>query len=127
MKEINKMIDSINNDYYTTEDFIADAKTYIKALKSGRVQYRVTHVSQSGMSRDINIQSYEGTMNKGYYRNYITMLQTLGYRFSKHSWDIKVSGCGMDMLFATNYDIIHTFHRLGLINRKSCDTLAQKI
>lgn len=123
-KEMLKAID--NMDYYTQEDFIRDSNTYIKALKSGRLQYRVTSVSKSGMSRDILISSYEGSMNKGYYRNYTLMLEVLGYKFvSKYSSEIKVSGCGMNMLFATNYNIIHTFKRIGLINQKSCDVLAQ--
>ena len=123
-KEMLKAID--NMDYYTQEDFIRDSNIYIKALKSGRLQYSVTNVSKSGMSRDILISSYEGSMNKGYYRNYTFMLEVLGYKFaSKYSSEIKISGCGMNMLFATNYNIIHTFKRIGLINQKSCDVLAQ--
>jgi hypothetical protein len=55
------------NEYYSQEDFIKDCKCYIKALKSGRLQYIVTHVSNSGMSRNIFIQSYEGTMAKGHF------------------------------------------------------------
>ena len=123
----NEMIKRIeSNEYYSKEDFIKDCQTYIKALKSGRLQYRVTNVSASGMSRDILISSYEGSMNKGYYRNYTLMLEVLGYKFaSKHSSEIKISGCGMNMLFATNYNIIHIFKRIGLINQKSCDVLAQ--
>ena len=123
-KEMLKAID--NMDYYTQEDFIRDCNIYIKALKSGRLQYRVTNVSKSGMSRDILISSYEGSMNKGYYRNYTLMLEVLGYKFaSKYSSEIKISGCGMNMLFATNYNIIRTFKSIGLINQKSCDVLAQ--
>jgi len=123
-KEMLKAIDNL--DYYTQEDFIKDCNIYIKALKSGRLQYRVTNVSKSGMSRDILISSYEGSMNKGYYRNYTLMLEVLGYKFaSKYSSEIKISGCGMNMLFATNYNIIHAFKRIGLINQKSCDVLSQ--
>ena len=123
-KEMIKALESM--DHYTQEDFIRDTNIYIKALKSGRLQYRVTNVSKSGMSRDILISSYEGSMNKGYYRNYTLMLEVLGHKFaSKYSSEIKISGCGMNMLFATNYNIIHTFKRIGLINQKSCDVLAQ--
>ena len=68
------------NKYYSQEDFIKDCKCYIKALKSGRLQYTVTHVSNSGMSRDIFIQSYEGTMTKGYFRTYFSMLKVFGYK-----------------------------------------------
>lgn len=116
------------NEYYSQEDFVKDCKCYIKSLKSGRVQYTVTHVSNSGMSRDIFIQSYEGTMTKGYFRTYFSMLQVLGYKFaSKYSSDIKVGGCGMNMLFATNYNICNYFNRMGLITEKEFKTLCQKI
>ena len=125
-KEMIKRLES--NEYYSKEDFINDCKTYIKALKSGRLQYRVTNISKSGSSRDILISSFEGSMTKGYYRNYINMLEVLGLNFvSKYSSEIRVKGCGMNMLFATNYNIIHTFKNIGLINNKQCETLAQII
>lgn len=125
----NEMIKRLgNNKYYSEEDFIKDCKTYIKALKSGRLQYRVTSVSKSGMSRDILISSFEGSMAKGYYRNYALMLEMLGFSFaSKFASEIRVKGCGMNMLFSTNYNIIHTFKNIGLINSKQCQTLAQMI
>ena len=125
----NEMIKRIeSNEYYSKEDFIKDCQTYIKALKSGRLQYRVTSVSKSGMSRDILISSFEGSMAKGYYRNYTSMLEVLGFNFaSKYASEIRVKGCGMNMLFATNYNIIHTFKNIGLINSKQCQTLAQII
>lgn len=124
-----EMIKNISkNEYYSKEDFVKDCKVYIKALKAGRVKYTVTNVSKSGMSRDIFIQSFEGTMTKGYFRTYFSMLEVLGYRFaSKYSSDIKVSGCGMNMLFATNYNIIHSFKAMNLISAKECEILCQKI
>lgn len=124
-----EMIKNISKkEYYSQEEFIKDCKCYIKALKSGRLQYTVTHVSNSGMSRNIFIQSYEGTMTKGHFRTYFGMLQVLGYKeASKYSSDIRVSGCGMNMLFATNYNICHDLKRIGLINENECRTLCQKI
>ena len=125
-KEIQKKID--NREYYNTELFIKDCKQYIKAVESGRILYRVTHVSQSGMSRNISITSYEGTMSKGYYSSYYYMLEMLGFKFAnKHSNDIKVSGCGMDMLFATNYDIINELFHMGFMSMAKCNTLAQRV
>ncbi len=114
-------------EYYNVDDFILDCKTYISAVKSGRILYEVTHVSTSGMSRNINIKSYEGKMSHGYYRSYSLMLAILGYKFAKNSYDIKVSGCGMNMLFSTNYGIIHTLKRFGFINKKTCDILSQRV
>ena len=125
-KEIQKKIE--NKEYFNTELFIKDCKQYIKAVESGRILYKVTHVSQSGMSRDISITSYEGIMSKGYYSSYYYMLEMLGFKFAnKHSNDIKVSGCGMDMLFATNYDIIHSLYNMGFMNKTKCKTLAQRV
>lgn len=116
------------NEYYSEEGFIKDCKCYIKALKSGRLQYTVTNVSKSGMSRDIFIQSYEGTMTKGYFRTYFGMLKILGYKeASRYSSYIRVGGCGMNMLFATNYNICHDLKRIGLITKKECELLCQKI
>lgn len=122
-KEILKRIES--EEHYSDDSFISDCKAYIKAVESGRILYGVTHVSNSGMSRNISIKSFEGKMTKGYYRAYTMMLQTLGYKFaSKYDSDIKVSGCGMDMLFNTNYNIIHALHGMKFISRKKCDILA---
>lgn len=125
-KEIVEVIEK--EEYYDEESFISDCKAYIKAVESGRILYTVTHVSNSGMSRNINIKSFEGKMVKGYYRNYAMLLQVLGYKFAyKYSPDIKVNGCGMDMRFAVNYGIIHTLHQLGFINKKKCDVLVQRV
>ena len=124
--EIIKRIES--NEYYSKENFIKDCQTYIKALKSGRLQYRVTSVSKSGMSRDILIQSFEGKMTKGYYRTYTRMLEVLGYKMaSNYRNDIKVGGCGMSMTFKTKYDMCRDFKRIGLINTKECEILEQII
>jgi hypothetical protein len=123
--EVLKFIKS--KEYYTEDDFIKDAKTYVKAVKSGRILYTVTHVSSSGMSRDINIKSFEGNMANGSYRSYNYFLQAMGYKFKKHSWDITVSGCGMNMLFGTNYNIIHDLTRMNIINDSDCKILAQKV
>ena len=32
-----------------------------------------------------------------------------------------------NMLFATNYNIIHTMQRIGVINARQCEVLAQRI
>lgn len=122
-KEVLKNLN--NEEYYSEVDFISDCKIYIKAVNSGRILYNITHVSNSGMSRNIHITSYEGSMAKGYYRSYYGMLKALGYSFNNH--DIKVSGCGMNMLFKINYDIMHDLRKMGFISKVKCDILAQKV
>ena len=112
--------------YYNETDFVNNAKAYIAAVKSGRILYTVTSVSKSGMSRNISIKSFEGKMTEGYYRNYIGLLRALGYKIDGFG-SVKISGCGMNMLFATNHSIIHTLHRMGFMTKKACAVLAQKV
>lgn len=124
----NEVIKNIaKNTYYSEDAFINDAKTYIKAVESGRIQYTVLTVSNSGMSRQIAITSYEGTMKKGYYRSYYSFLTALGYRFNKDRDGVIVTGCGMNMLFATNYNIIGHLKFMGLISDKKAKILQQKV
>lgn len=124
----NEVIKNIaQNTCYSEEAFINDAKTYIKAVESGRIRYTVLSVSSSGMSRQIEITSYEGTMAKGYYRNYYSFLTALGYRFNKNRDGVVVGGCGMNMLFATNYNIIGHLKFMGFVTDKKAKTLQQKV
>jgi hypothetical protein len=123
-KEIIKKIEK--EEYYTKERFLSDAKCYIKAVESGRILYTVTHVSNSGMSRNINVKSFEGKMSQGYYRQYSLMFKILGYSQTKN-YDLKISGCGMDMVWNTNYNTIKSLQRLGFLSKKRSDTLSQKV
>lgn len=121
-----------NNQYYTLNDLIRDIKCYIAALRAGRLQYTVLSVSKSGMSRNITIQSCERSKwdNKihYYYRQYNEMLKALGYTIVRGYTDaIRVAGCGMNMLFATNYSLIRSFARLGFISKQERDLLCQRI
>lgn len=115
-------------EYYTQEDFTKDIQTYIKALREGRLQYLVMNVSNSGMNRNILVQSCEQNKNNNnfYYRQYSKMFEILGYKLDKN-FNIKVSGCGMNMLFATNYNLIRTFKNMNIITAEDCEMLAQKI
>ena len=112
--------------YYSETDFVNDAKAYIAAVKSGRILYTVTSVSKSGMSRNISVKSFEGKMTEGYYRNYIGLLRALGYKIDFFG-SVKIPGCGMNMLFETNHNIIHALHRMGFMTKKVCAVLAQKV
>lgn len=114
------------------EHFIGDAQTYIAAVRDRRISYTVDTVSKSGMSRTLIITSCERSRWDGkvsyHYIQYNTMLQAMGYSVKRGYRDsIRVHGCGMNMLFATNYNIIRTLHRLGFISRKKCDVLCQVV
>ena len=127
-KELSKRINK--ESCYSVDQFIKDVNSYINAVKDGRILYTVERVSQSGMSRLINVTSCEQSRNnyyrKYYYRNYNQMVLVLGYSVNKNGL-VRVSGCGMDMLFATNYNLINTFHKLGFINKTQCDKLRQAV
>jgi len=116
------------NEYGSNEviQFIDSAKRYIKAIKENRMICLIDTVSASGMSRTMKFISCEKSNKTFYYSNYYKMFKQLGYKpVNKNSNYFKIHGCGMDMVFATNYNIIHDFYRLGLITKKECDKLCQ--
>ena len=117
-KDLSKRINAQN--YYDVSMFISDVKTYIKAIKQRRMFCVIDSVSSSGMSRNIHFHSFE----KKYFRQYWTLFKVLGYTETKNN-SFRIGGCGMDMIFHTNYNNIHTFYRLGFIDKKTCDSLSQ--
>ena len=125
-KDIEKRLSK--EEYYTKEMLLDDIQDYIKALKEGRLQYLVMNVSSNGMSRNILIQSCEQnkTNNNFYFRQYSRMFEMLNYKLDK-DYNIRVSGCGMNMLLATNYNLIHTFKNMNIISDSEAEILAQKI
>lgn len=123
-KEVLKAI--TNNSYYDEGLFLSDAKSWIKAIKEGRVVCSVVSVSRTGMSRKLKFLSYELNLTKGekgYYRQFNSMLECLGYKVKDYS--ITVNGCGMDMIFNTNYNIMHAFKHMGIITKEECSVLSQ--
>lgn len=124
-KELCKKIDS---EYYAQsldekiKFFISDAKTYIDAINKNRMCCIIPHVSNSGMSRIINFHSFEKTN----YRQYYSLFKSLGYSYNNNHNGFRVNGCGMDMVFHTNYCNIQDFYNIGLISKKQCSILAQK-
>lgn len=121
-KEITKFVNYQN--YYEVDDFIRDAKTYIKAIKARRMLCTIKSVSSSGMSRVIKFNSFEGSKMSGGFRQYWSLFSAMGYKESKGNRDaFTVHGLGMDMVFHTNYTIIH---RLGFMSKKEVTYLAQQ-
>ena len=131
-KEILKGISKLK--YYTVENFISDAKDYIKAISEYRMLCVIEKVSSSGMSRNIKFHSCEQSgkdktateSRTFYYRQYRCLFIALGYTEVKNSDSFRIGGCGMDMVFHTNYSIIHRLHRLEFLDKSECDKLAQK-
>jgi hypothetical protein len=123
-KDLNKAI--LNQKYYTVEQFISDCERYLKAIEQRRMFNTIKSVSASGMSRNIKFTSMEKGKHGFYLSNYNMLFTILGFSKSRsNDFYFTIGGCGMDMIFHTNYTIIHKLHRLGFINKAKCDTLAQ--
>ena len=129
-KEITKLVNDYNkNNRYpiTNGIFIDNARRYIKAIKDGRMLCSIGSVSKSGMSRTIKFVEIAKSKpsNKFYMYNFYQLFDVLGYQKIKDSDYFRINGCGMDMVFNTNYNNIHNLHGLGFITRKTCNTLCQ--
>ena len=106
--------------------FVQNAKRYIKAIKQGRVICNIESVSRSGMSRNLKFIECSGSIKNGFnYLNFWSLFKNLGFNALQNSQAFKVNGCGMDMVFHTNYTIMHQLKNLGFINEKECSILAQ--
>jgi hypothetical protein len=126
MKKIN------DNGHYTVEQFINDGLRYVKAIKEGRVINSIGSVSSSGMSRTLKFiechpyKGYDGKKRYNWY-NFFALFKALGYTpVGKYGQYFRVHGCGMDMIFHTNYTNIHRLWRLGFITKKECEHLSQQ-
>ena len=110
------------------DSFITRCKSYISATKQGRLMCNIEKVSASGMSRTMRFFELAKYTDRNEYcqLNFWTLFKVLGYRQARNSDGFLINGCGMDMVFATHYNVIHDMQRLGFITRKTCDTLAQK-
>jgi hypothetical protein len=118
-KELMKNIEAIS--FFSVEAFIEHAIDYIEAIKKRSMFCVIDSVSSSGMSRVIHFHSW----SKCYYRNYWSLFKALGFSEISNSGAFRVYGCGMDMIFHTNYTNMHNFQRLGFISKKQCESLAQ--
>jgi hypothetical protein len=130
---INKLVNQYNNGRQFPADaerFEEHASRYIKAIKEGRMICSIGSVSASGMSRTIKFLEM-AKCSKPYRKPYVLLnfyefFQMIGYAVVKDSDYFRIHGCGMDMVFNTNYSIIQLLHLLGFINRKTCEELAQQ-
>lgn len=114
-KELRKNIHTKGNGI---DRFIDDAQDYVLAIREGRMLCSIKSVSSSGMSRVLAFYSCEKRSdNNYYYRNYNSLFKSLGYTENK-AGGFRIVGCGMDMVFHTNYSIIHDLRRLGLLEEK---------
>lgn len=125
-KEIMKKINA--NTYTSVEGFIDNAIRYINAIRERRMICNIESVSSSGMSRTIKFLSCEFNTKEKFasYTNYYTLFKHLGFTEQRSkNGGFTIGGCGMDMIFHTNYTIIHKLARLGFIDKETCEKLAQ--
>ena len=71
--------------YYSFDSFVYDSKNFIKDIKKQSIICSMK-VSKSGMTRHFNVNRYNAVLNICY-----------NQKFSHQP--VKVSGCGMDMLW----------------------------
>ena len=102
-------------------DFYDNAQRYIKAIKQGRMICSIDTVSRSGMSRTLKFMEFQ----KSNIYNFHAFFIALKFNQVKNSDYFRVYGCGMDMVFHTNYSIIHRLYRLGFLGYDECEKLAQ--
>ena len=125
---LNNIKETLKLNQSDAEYFFACAKSYIKAVKENRMICNIEHVSKSGMSRYLTFKYMERSQyDKKRYNllNTYFLFKHLGYRYNKNHEAFYVGGCGMNMVFHTNYCNIHDFYRLGFISKKECAALSQ--
>ena len=131
IKLSNEVLKAINKEeYYSEEQFIKDAKRYVKAIKERRMICYISSVSKSGMSRKMRFMAPERFKthdNKVKYslQNFGQFFKALGYK-PNENLEITVNGAGMDMVFHTNYSICRMLMRMNIINKKACKVLEQE-
>ena len=137
MTKDERILNAISNDkeiqkkkpsHVEDETILEFGKRYIQAIKEGRMIVSIGSVSSSGMSRTMKFLECKKVKGSSQYNylNFWSMFVSFGYTKARSNQDyFSISGCGMDMVFHTNYTNIHKLHRLGFISRKECDKLAQ--
>ena len=119
-----------SSSYNTPEALAEYLLRYVKAVRDGRIFCVIHSVSSSGMSRNMSFfecAKYGQKMNNGQTHgilNFYSLFLALGYTPAKQE-GFRISGCGMNMVFVVNYDIMHTAARVGAITEKECAKLAQ--
>ena len=89
------------NDSYRTADCVAEQLTKVKkALLTGKYYTRVESVSKSGMSRIISIKIIDN--------GELVPVPDYVYKMAGCDCNDRICGCGMDMLFAAQYNIFVT-------------------
>jgi len=130
LKEIEKLLTKYNKGRQfpvSVQSFTDNAKRYLKAIQDRRVICNIESVSRSGMSR--NMRFVEISKRGGSYGhsmlNFYELFKILGFTQAKDSDCFRIGGCGMDMVFATNYRIVGQLRNLGIVTKARASKLQQ--
>lgn len=104
---------------------------FVTATAEGRMFCVISSVSASGMSR--NMAFFEtarygnptATGKRYGHFNFWALFKALGYTSAGETDFFRIGGCGMNMVFATHYNVIHSAEAFGLITYKQCAKLSQ--
>ena len=138
MTKKEKILQNINADkqlckaigphtYYDANDFYNAAVRYVKATKDRRMCCSIASVSYSGMSRTMRFVELSKSRGKGYQvLNFWMLFKCLGFTPARsNDGYFSISGCGMDMVFNTHYEIVRELYRLGFLTKAQCQDLEQ--
>lgn len=109
--------------------FLEDMSRFIQATKDGRIICIIHSVSSSGMSRTMSFHEcvrYDKPLSDGRkfrYTQFWSLFKSLGHREGNDGFVI--SGCGMDMVFNTHYNVINVAKYSGIITAAECAKLEQ--
>lgn len=126
--EVEKIVKKYNkgkNYPMEKETFLEHAQRYIKAIREHRMICSIGSVSRSGMSRTIKFLEMDKGGDRHHLLNFYQFFEALGYSKVKDSDYFRIGGCGMDMIFYTNYTIMHQLKNMGFITSEECSKLAQ--
>tara|TARA_R110000824_G_scaffold269663_3_gene458129 strand:+ start:413 stop:847 length:435 start_codon:yes stop_codon:yes gene_type:complete len=128
VKADKSLLRKINEQGYGEEaenidNFIMNAERYLKAIKERRMINVIATVSASGMSRTFK---FNEVAKSGGCFNFYSLFVMLGHPKARgNNGYFSVRGCGMDMIFHTNYCNVRALKRLGFISSKQCSVLEQ--
>ncbi len=97
-KHIEALAEKLSSKYSSSEDIAEQLNNIKKALLTGKFYASVETVAESGMSRTINLGYVAGG-------RYISINNTAILDVAGVSSSGRIRGCGMDMLFAAQYNL----------------------
>jgi len=124
-KSLIRKIDS--NNFYSIDYFYDDCINYIQDTKKEKILSICTNYNKSSGSSKRKIFTQKKGKNNYYHIVYYSRLYNYisGLRINR-DLELMLPFMNMNVVFAIHYNLIHSLFRLGFINKKQCEVLAQK-